>query len=164
MKADLEDQANELKGSEESAKRAMTDAARIAEELRHEQEHGAQIEKLRRTLEGQVKELQARLDEAEASALKGGKKIIQKLEQRVRKLEVELENEQRRYAETDKIIRKQDIRLKELAIQGEEDHKSHERAQDNIDKLQQKIKIFKRQVEEAVRNVNFYNAFLNEII
>ena len=135
----------------------MADAARISEELRHEQEHGAQIEKLRRTLEGQVKDLQAHLDEAEATALKGGKKIIQKLEQRVRELEVELENEQRRYAETEKILRKQDKRLKEIAIQGEEDHKSLERAQDNVDKLQQKIKIYKRQVEEAVRIVNIYN-------
>jgi hypothetical protein len=35
-------------------------------------------------LEQQVKDLQVRLDEAEANALKGGKRIIQKLEQRVR--------------------------------------------------------------------------------
>ena len=46
--------------------------------------------------------MQARLDEAEANALKGGKKIIQKLEERVRVLEVELDNEQRRHAETQK--------------------------------------------------------------
>ena len=42
-----------------------------------------QVEKLRKGLEGQVKDMQGRLDEAEAQALKGGKKIIQKLEQRV---------------------------------------------------------------------------------
>lgn len=60
----------------------------------------------------QVKELQARLDEAEASAMKGGKRMIQKLEQRVRELEVELDNEQRRHAETMKSMRKQDRRLK----------------------------------------------------
>ena len=139
----------------------MADAARIAEELRHEQEHAGQIEKLRRTLEAQVKELQARLDEAEASALKGGRKIIQKLEQRVRELEVELESEQRRYTETDKILRKQDKRLKELAMQAEEDHQAQARAQDNIDKLQQKIKIFKRQVEEAVSWTISYLPFIS---
>lgn len=65
----------------------------------------------------QVKELQTRLDEAEASAMKGGKRMIQKLEQRVRELEVELDNEQRRHAETAKSMRKQDKRLKELAFQ-----------------------------------------------
>jgi len=128
----------------------MSDASCIAEELRHEQDHGSQIEKLRRSLESQVKELQARLDEAEASALKGGKKIISKLESRVRELEVELESEQRRYAETEKTFRKQDHRLKELAAQSEEDHKAYERAAGQIDGLQQKIKTFKRQVEEAV--------------
>ena len=41
------------------------------------------VEKLRKGLEQQVKDLQIRLDEAEANALKGGKRIIQKLEQRV---------------------------------------------------------------------------------
>ena len=41
------------------------------------------MEKLRKALEQQVKDLQVRLDEAEANALKGGKRIIQKLEQKV---------------------------------------------------------------------------------
>jgi len=98
----------------------------------------------------QVKELQARLDEAEASALKGGKKIISKLEQRVRELETELESEQRRYQETDKVLRKQDKRLKDLVIQYEEDRKTNDQYKDVIEKLQQKINTYKRQVEEAV--------------
>jgi len=149
MQTDLEDQAGELKGAEEAAKKAMADASRLAEELRQEQEHGSHIEKMRRTLEGQVKELQSRLDEAEASALKGGKRMIQKLEQRVRELEVELDNEQRRHAETQKGIRKQDRRVKELAFQADEDRKGQERMTEMIDKLQQKIKTYKRQVEEA---------------
>jgi hypothetical protein len=38
---------------------------------------------MRKGLEQQVKDLQIRLDEAEASAVKGGKRIIQKLETRV---------------------------------------------------------------------------------
>jgi len=41
------------------------------------------IEKLRKSLEIQVRDLQVRLDEAEANALKGGARIIQKLEQKV---------------------------------------------------------------------------------
>jgi len=86
--ADLEEHTNELRSAEDAAKRAMADTSRVSDELRHEQEHAGQIEKLRRNLESQVKDLQARLDEAEASALKGGKKIIQKLESRVRELEV----------------------------------------------------------------------------
>merc|ERR1712141_341814 len=136
MQSDLEDQAHELKGAEEQAKKAMGDAARLAEELRQEQDHAGHIEKMRRTLESQVKELQVRLDEAEASSLKGGKRMIQKLEQRVRELEVELDNEQRRHAETDKGLRKQDRRLKELAFQSDEDRKNQDRLQALIDGLQ----------------------------
>ncbi len=51
--------------------------------MRLEQEHALQVERLRKGLEQQIKDLQARLDEAEANALKGGKRIIAKLEQRV---------------------------------------------------------------------------------
>ena len=47
-------------------------------------EHAASIEKLRKSLETQVSDVQLRLDQAENNALKGGKRIIQKLEQRVR--------------------------------------------------------------------------------
>jgi phage shock protein A len=74
---------NEVKAADERAKKAVADAARLADELRAEQEHSQQIEKFRKGLEGQIKELQVRLEEAEAQALKGGKKMIAKLEQRV---------------------------------------------------------------------------------
>ena len=82
--------------------------------------------------------------------MKGGKRMIQKLEQRVRELEVEVDSEQRRHQETNKGMRKQDRHLKEIAFQADEDRKAHERMQEMIDKLQQKIKTYKRQVEEAV--------------
>ena len=55
MQVDIEDQAHELKAAEDAAKKAMGDAARIAEELRQEQEHAGSIEKMRRTMESQVK-------------------------------------------------------------------------------------------------------------
>lgn len=74
---------NEVKAADERAKKAAADAARLTDELRAEQEHSQQIEKFRKGLEGQIKELTVRLEEAEAQALKGGKKMIAKLEQRV---------------------------------------------------------------------------------
>jgi hypothetical protein len=59
------------------------DASRLAEELRQEQEHAIHVERLRKGLEQQIKDLQVRLDEAEGNSLKGGKRVIGKLEQRV---------------------------------------------------------------------------------
>ncbi|XP_062706920.1 myosin heavy chain, muscle isoform X11 [Aedes albopictus] len=149
LHSDLDELLNEAKNSEEKAKKAMVDAARLADELRAEQDHAQTQEKLRKALEQQIKELQVRLDDAETNALKGGKKAIQKLEQRVRELESELDSEQRRHADAQKNLRKSERRIKELTFQSEEDRKNHERMQDLVDKLQQKIKTYKRQIEEA---------------
>ena len=63
---------------------AVADASRLSEELRQEQEHAMNAERLRKALEQQVKDLQTRLDEAEGNSLKGGKRVMAKLEQRVR--------------------------------------------------------------------------------
>lgn len=57
--------------------------------------------------------------------------------------------EQHRHQETLKELRKNDRRLKELVFQVEEDRKNQVRLQDLSEKLQAKIKVYKRQVEEA---------------
>merc|ERR1719376_1392789 len=150
LHADLDEMPNEAKNSEEKAKKAMVDAARLADELRAEQEHAQTQEKMRKGLEIQVKELQVRLEEAEGSALKASKKQISKLEGRVRELEGLLDDEARRHANAQKNLRKCERRIKELTFQSDEDKKNHERMQDLVDKLQQKIKTYKRQIEEAV--------------
>lgn len=60
--------------------------ARVGEELRLEQEHTLHLERVKKGLEAQIKDMGSRLDEAEQMALKGGKKIIQKLEGKVQNL------------------------------------------------------------------------------
>ena len=64
-------------------------------------------------------------------------------------MENENELEQHRHQETLKELRKNDRRLKELVFQAEEDRKNQLRLQDLSEKLHSKIKIYKRQVEEA---------------
>merc|ERR1712119_78689 len=51
MQAEIDDMLHQAKGSEEKAKKAMVDAARLADELRAEQDHAAAMEKGKRTLE-----------------------------------------------------------------------------------------------------------------
>merc|ERR1712212_1237951 len=140
LHADLDEMLNEAKNSEEKAKKAMVDAARLADELRAEQEHAQTQEKLRKGLEIQLKELQIRLEEAEGNALKATKKQIAKLETRARELENLLDDEARRHSDAQKNLRKCERRIKELSFQSDEDKKNHERMQDTVDKLQQKIK------------------------
>ncbi|ROT74108.1 myosin heavy chain type 6a [Penaeus vannamei] len=113
----------------------MVDAARLADELRAEQEHAQTQEKMRKGLELSVKELQTRLEEFEATAHKTAEKPFSKLEARIRDLETQLDDEARRHADAQKNLRKCERRIKELSFQSEEDKKNHERMQDLVDKL-----------------------------
>merc|ERR1712234_69752 len=139
----------QAKMSEEKAQRAMVDAARLADELRGEQEAAMMIERDRKLLDAHVKDASARLDEAEQNALKGGKKAIAKMETRIRELESEFDAESRRNGDAQKNLRKSERRVKELTYQQDEDKKNHERMQGLIDQLQGKIKSYKKQIEEA---------------
>ncbi|XP_027476592.2 myosin-7B isoform X2 [Zalophus californianus] len=149
LSGEVEEAAQERREAEEKAKKAITDAAMMAEELKKEQDTSAHLERMKKTLEQTVRELQARLEEAEQAALRGGKKQVQKLEAKVRELEAELDAEQKQHAEALKGVRKHERRVKELAYQAEEDRKNLARMQDLVDKLQSKVKSYKRQFEEA---------------
>ncbi|XP_027705926.1 myosin-2 [Vombatus ursinus] len=154
IQGEMEDMIQEARNAEEKAKKAITDAAMMAEELKKEQDTSAHLERMKKNLEQTVKDLQLRLDEAEQLALKGGKKQIQKLEARVRELEGEVESEQKRNVDTVKSLRKHERRVKELTYQTEEDRKNVLRLQDLVDKLQAKVKSYKRQAEEAEEQSN----------
>ncbi|KAH0629556.1 hypothetical protein JD844_011708 [Phrynosoma platyrhinos] len=153
IQSEVEETIQEARNAEEKAKKAITDAAMMAEELKKEQDTSAHLERMKKNLDQTVKDLQHRLDEAEQLALKGGKKQIQKLEARVRELEGECENEQKRSAEAIKGVRKFERRVKEMTYQAEEDRKNILRLQDLVDKLQLKVKAYKRQAEEAFRKI-----------
>ncbi|XP_032995377.1 myosin-1B [Lacerta agilis] len=154
IQSEVEETIQEARNAEEKAKKAITDAAMMAEELKKEQDTSAHLERMKKNLDQTVKDLQHRLDEAEQLAMKGGKKQLQKLEHRVRELEAEVENEQKRSADAIKGVRKYERRVKELTYQAEEDRKNVLRLQDLVDKLQMKVKSYKRQSEEAEEQSN----------
>merc|ERR1712179_703467 len=117
LNADLDEMAAEAAMSEEKAARAMIDAARLADELRAEQDVAQILEKDRRLLEAQCKDASNRVDEAEQNALKGGKKAIAKMETRIRELESEMDAESRRCNDAQKNLRKSERHIKELSYQ-----------------------------------------------
>merc|ERR1739838_677553 len=106
LHVDMDEMAGEAHLSEEKSKKAMIDAARLADELRHEQELAQAYERDRKLFECQVKDMQSRLDEAESNALKGGKKAMNKMETRIRELESEVDAENRRMGDAHKNLRK----------------------------------------------------------
>merc|ERR1711992_83977 len=149
LQADCDEMSGEASLSEEKAQRAMIDAARLADELRGEQELAQTLEREKKLLDAQVKDMQARVDEAQSNALKGGKKAMTRMDTRIRELESELDAENRRSADSQKNLRKSERKIKELPYQQDEDRKNHERMQALIDQLQGKIKSYKKQIEEA---------------
>merc|ERR1712140_39702 len=120
MHAEIDDMLQQAKNSEEKAKKAMVDAARLADELRAEQDHSSSQEKAKRALETQICEL-----------------------------EVELGSVQSKTSDTYKAFQKAERRIKELQFQQDEDHKNQDRMSDLAGKLQAKIKTYKKQIEEA---------------
>uniref|UniRef100_A0A8C7GFI7 Myosin heavy chain 7 n=1 Tax=Oncorhynchus kisutch TaxID=8019 RepID=A0A8C7GFI7_ONCKI len=154
LQTEVEEAVQECRNAEEKAKKAITDAAMMAEELKKEQDTSSHLERMKKNMEQTIKDLQHRLDEAEQIAMKGGKKQVQKLENRVRELENEVEGEQKKGADAIKGIRKYERRIKELTYQTDEDRKNMTRLQDLVDKLQLKVKAYKRSAEEAEEQAN----------
>merc|ERR1712176_141867 len=154
MRAELDEALAENKAADERAKKAVADAGRMAEELRQEQQHLISVERVKKTLEAQIHELTIKLEEAEAYALKGGRKALAAMQGRMKDLEGELDGEQRRHAETLKNYRKMDRRLKELTFQGDEDRKNQGRMQELVEKLQLKLKQYKKMAEDAEEQAN----------
>merc|ERR1712051_1100999 len=149
MHAEIDDMLAQAKSSEEKSKRAMVDAARLADELRAEQDHSNGQDKAKRALESQINELEMRLAEANDVASKGGRAAMAKLESRIRELEIELGSVQSKTSDTYKGYQKAERRIKELQFQQDEDHKNQDRMSDLAGKLQAKIKTYKKQIEEA---------------
>merc|ERR1739838_647549 len=125
MQAEVDGMLVAAKNAEEKSKKAMVDAARLADELRAEQDHATSLAASRNSLTNSLGELEGRLADAETAAMKGGKTAMAKLEMKIRELEAE------------------------LAFAQGEDRKNRDRMSDLAGKLQMKIKTYKQQIEEA---------------
>merc|ERR1712106_1076944 len=99
MQAEVDGMLIAAKNAEEKSKKAMVDAARLADELRAEQDHATSLGSTRNSLGNQLGELEGRLADAESAAMKGGKASMAKLEMKIRELEAELATTQSRSGE-----------------------------------------------------------------
>ena len=83
LAGDYEEVTKELRVSDERYQRVQTELKHTVEILHEEQERIVKIESIKKSLEIEVKNLSVRLEEVEANAIVGGKRIISKLEARV---------------------------------------------------------------------------------
>ena len=147
--AEIDSLLQAAKNSEEKSKRAMVDAARLADELRAEQDHTSTELRNKKSLESQMTEMETKLADVEDAAIRNGKAVMSKLELKVRELEIELGNTQAHTGESVKAYHRTERKVKELVFSQEEDRKNQDRMSELANKLQQKIKTYKLQIEEA---------------
>merc|ERR1719230_1143746 len=87
LQAEVDGMLVAAKNAEEKSKKAMVDAARLADELRAEQEHVSTLGTGKNSLSNALGELEGRLADSENAALKSGKTAMAKLEGKIRELE-----------------------------------------------------------------------------
>merc|ERR1712158_227994 len=102
IQAEVDAMLGAAKNAEEKSKKAMVDAARLADELRAEQDHASAQASSKGSLNNQLGQLEGRLADAENAAAKGGKAAMAKLENKVSELEAELAATQARSGESAK--------------------------------------------------------------
>ena len=139
----------QAKENEDLAKKYQGEINRLIDALKSAQESTSSSEKLRKQAESQLREMQARVEEAEASSSHASRRHVTKMEQQLREMEAELDAERRAHAETAKINRKLEQKTRENQMEMEEERRGQNKMKEACDNLQQKLKFYKRQIEEA---------------
>merc|ERR1719211_386590 len=154
--ANYEDMARELKLADDRANKAANDAQHFEGLLREEQVKASKIDNVKKALETEVKNLTIRMEEIETTAISSSKRTIMKMEQRIEELEVLLQKEKSMHVETTTALHKKESSVKALLLQSEEDRKNILILQESLERLNEKIKMYKRQLEEqeAISNSN----------
>merc|ERR1712211_87796 len=116
LQAEVDGMLVAAKNAEDKAKKAMVDAARLADELRAEQEHVGTLGTGKNSLSNALGELEGRLSDAENVALKSGKTAMDKLEGKIRELEAELAATQSRTGEANKAYREPSARPRNFPL------------------------------------------------
>lgn len=97
-----------------------------------------------------------RLDQAEATVQRIGQRTVDQLQQLILARNHELDLEQKRHKDIIRQMNKSERECREQQFQVEEQKKSCAKMQELIEKLQSKIKVHKKQIEEAVSQNNSF--------
>merc|ERR1712174_172795 len=150
VKNEVEEAINEARNGEDAAKKALTTAALLAEDLKKETDQTQHLERMKKNQENSVKDLQMRLDEAEQVALKGGKKHQQKLKETLYANEEDKKNLTRLASAADKLGSK----MKAYKKASEEATESANQAMSKFRKLAHELDEANERAEMAEAAVN----------
>ena len=133
----MEDQSNVLKAVEDKHIKAMQEISKLEEELMSEQEK-YQIEmNQRKAAESKIKEVKINAENAELALAQGGRKLVERLESKLRYLEEELEAEKRHSRDAIKMSRQLERNCKDMEYQCQEEKRNYERLEVIKDDIKQ---------------------------
>merc|ERR1719232_933410 len=148
VRTEYTDIARELKLADERANKASHDAQHFEGLLREEQAKFVKADNIKKALETEARSLTVRMEEIETNTMASSRRTIKKMEERIEELEIFLANEKKSHVETTTALHKKETSVKALLLQSEEDRKNILILQESLDKLNEKIKMYKRQLEE----------------
>lgn len=164
---ELQEAKYELRSADEKIRNLNAALIKKEDELRHEKELYAELEATKKSYEQQLRDVQARIDEADEIAKRETKRIHAKLEARLMQLEAELDLEKSKEQEFIKELRRLEKRNKELIEQNGEEQNRLLSLGDAYEKLQDKMKKYKGQIEgaeeQAAENLSKYKKLQREL-
>merc|ERR1712088_415590 len=165
VRTEYTDIARELKLADERANKASHDAQHFEGLLREEANKLVKCENTKKALETEMRSLTIRMEEIETNTVATSRRTIQKMEIRITELEVMINVEKQTHVETTTMLHKKESSVKALLLQSEEDRKNIIILQESLDKLNEKIKMYKRQLEEqeSISNIMRVKKFQREL-
>ena len=121
------DQSNHFRAVDDKCKKAMQEVSKLEEELMNEQEKYQMEMNQRKAAESKIKEVKIRAENAELALAQGGRKLVERLESKVRDLEEELEAEKRHNRDAIKMSRQLERNCKDMEYQCQEEKRNYER-------------------------------------
>merc|ERR1719348_2377146 len=166
LNADLDEMAAEAKLSEEKAARAMVDAARLADELRAEQDLAMTLEKDKKLLEAQCKDA-ARL----ADELRAEQDLAMNLEKDKKLLEAQCKDAAARADEAEvnalkggrKAMIKMETRIRELESELDAEGRRNADVDKNLRKSERTIKELVFSADEDKKNHERMQALIDQL-
>nr|WEL12769.1 myosin class II [Halisarca dujardinii] len=145
---DLEEEQQNNEQLSEKIRRSQQQLDSANAEMRNSQSHLGKVEGRNSTLEKQVKDLNAKVEELEAAGGRRLKAQLASLETKIVGLEDQLEGANKERQQSQRTLRRQDKKLKEMLSAVEDERKQADHFKQLADRNSSKARSFKKQLEE----------------
>ena len=150
MQEEIEDNHETVKSLEERSRRAETLLQDSLADLSKERTINLQNDKSRNSTDKIVKDLNAKIFDLESSLLLKDSNNNRRLEGRIEELTQALDKESMAKSELIKTVRKHERTLRELQFSISDKEKAKQKSEEEVEKLDSKLKKMKNALEELV--------------